>query len=214
MIHRSLRGGIEADFPLADAWFGSKAMIRLCQEAALVAILRMKKNKTKYRVSEYVDGNVVKQEMDVKALYRHCVRKKWQAIPGQAYQAKTLDVELNLAESDDIPEQWPHVRLLFVRGAVEPTKTQAGKHDWAIFLCTDTALSATDILQLYAMRWAIEVYFKEAKQHLGLLKRAKQSLCRLYRFHSFNSNSILYARDCQTNTKRYQCRSNAAAVLQ
>jgi hypothetical protein len=85
MIHCSLRGGIEADFPLADAWFGSKAMIRLCQEAALVAILRMKKNKTKYRVSEYVDGNVVKQEMDVKALYRHCVRKKWQAIPGQGH---------------------------------------------------------------------------------------------------------------------------------
>ena len=63
-----------------------------------------------------------------------------------------------------------NVRLLFVRGAVEQTKAQAGKHDWAIFLCTDTALSATDILQLYAMRWAIEVYFKEAKQHLGLLK--------------------------------------------
>lgn len=75
MIHRSLRGGIAADYLLADAWFGSKAMIRLSQEAALVAILRMKKNKTKYRVSEYVDGNVVKQEMDVKALYRHCVRK-------------------------------------------------------------------------------------------------------------------------------------------
>lgn len=170
MIHRSLRSGIQADYLLADAWFGSKAMIRLSQEAALVAILRMKKNKTKYRVSEYVDGNVVKQEMDVKALYRHGVRKKWQTIPGQAYQAKTLDVELNLAESADMLEQWTNVRLLFVRGAVEQTKTQTGKHDWAIFLCTDTALSAADILQLYAMRWAIEVYFKEAKQHLGLLK--------------------------------------------
>lgn len=26
------------------------------------------------------------------------------------------------------------------------------------------------ILELYSMRWAIEVYFKEAKQHLGFLK--------------------------------------------
>ncbi len=27
-----------------------------------------------------------------------------------------------------------------------------------------------EILELYAMRWAIEVYFKESKQHLGFLK--------------------------------------------
>lgn len=45
-----------------------------------------------------------------------------------------------------------------------------GKHHWAVFLTTDTALSGTQILELYAMRWAIEVYFKEAKQHLGFLK--------------------------------------------
>lgn len=45
-----------------------------------------------------------------------------------------------------------------------------GKHHWAVFLTTDTALSGTPILELYAMRWAIEVYFKEAKQHLGFLK--------------------------------------------
>lgn len=44
------------------------------------------------------------------------------------------------------------------------------KHDWAVFLTTDTALSGTGILELYSMRWAIEVYFKEAKQHLGFLK--------------------------------------------
>ncbi len=31
-------------------------------------------------------------------------------------------------------------------------------------------LTATEILEIYAMRRAIEVYFKEAMQHLGLLK--------------------------------------------
>jgi len=170
MIRRSLNSGMQADYLLADAWFGSKAMIRLSQETALVAILRMKKNKTKYRIDEYSDGKMVKQELNVKALYRHCVRKKWQVVAGQSYQAKTVDVKLNLAESATIPEQWVNIRLVFVRGAVEQTKTQTGKHDWAVFLCTDTALSATEILQCYAMRWAIEVYFKEAKQHLGLLK--------------------------------------------
>ena len=31
-------------------------------------------------------------------------------------------------------------------------------------------MSATEILEIYALRWGIEVYFKEIKQHLGFLK--------------------------------------------
>ena len=170
MIRRALRAGIQGHYLLADAWFGSKAIIRLCQETALTAILRMKKSKLKYRISEYINGEIVKRDMDVKALYKHSVRQQWKKIPGQKYQAKVVDVELNLALTDKEDARWINARLLFVRGSDQDTKAQAGKHDWAVFLCTDTALTATEILELYAMRWAIEVYFKEAKQHLGLLK--------------------------------------------
>ncbi|MFZ4539318.1 transposase [Propionivibrio sp.] len=62
------------------------------------------------------------------------------------------------------------MRLLFVCGIADADKAQPGKHDWAVFLTTDVGLSPQLILELYAMRWAIEVYFKEAKQHLGFLK--------------------------------------------
>ena len=34
----------------------------------------------------------------------------------------------------------------------------------------DVTLSDTKILEIYALRWSIEVYFKEIKQHLGFLK--------------------------------------------
>ena len=170
MVRRALNAGIMADYLLADAWFGTKAMIRLTQETELVPVLRMKKNNMKYRFSEYVRGNTVSREVDIQALYKRCVRKAWQTLPGQPYQAKVVDVELNLAESDKEPEQWVKVRLLFVRGNADNTQSKAGKHDWAVFLSTDTALSAADMLELYAMRWAVEVYFKEAKQHLGFLK--------------------------------------------
>lgn len=170
MVHRALRANIMADYLLADAWFGSKTMIRLSQDTSLTGVLRMKKNKMKYRVTEYQQGAMENLDLDIKALYQHSVRKAWQKIPGQPYQAKTIDVTLNLAENDKAPEQWVNARLLFVRGSVETDKAKAGKHDWAVFLCTDTALTAAEILELYAMRWAIEVYFKEAKQHLGFLK--------------------------------------------
>ena len=42
--------------------------------------------------------------------------------------------------------------------------------DWALFLTTDLQLSMSKMLEIYALRWGIEVYFKEAKQHLGFLK--------------------------------------------
>ncbi|MGR8981836.1 MAG: transposase, partial [Gammaproteobacteria bacterium] len=169
MVNRALNTGILADYLLADAWFGTKAMIRLSQETALVPVLRMKKNKMQYRMSERVHGKAATQELTVQSLYKRCVRKAWQPIRGQKYQAKAVDVELNLAETKE-PEQWVKVRLLFVRGNAGDTPQTVGKHDWAVFLTTDTALSETEILELYSMRWAIEVYFKEAKQHLGFLK--------------------------------------------
>ena len=129
----------------------------MCQDTSLVAVLRMKKNKMKYRFSEYARGKTISRDLDIQALYKRCVRKTWQTIPGQAYQAKIVDVELNLAENDKADEQWTKMRLLFVRGNADGSQNTVGKHDWAVFLSTDTALSAADILELYAMRWAIEI---------------------------------------------------------
>jgi len=169
MVKRALQAGIMADYLLADAWFGTKAMIRLTQETALVPVLRMKKNKMKYRMTEVVHGETVSRELDIQALYQHSVRKNWESLRGQKYQAKMLDVELNLAEPKE-PAQWVKVRLVFVRGNTGETQATVGKHDWAVFLTTDIAMSPAEMLELYSMRWAIEVYFKEAKQHLGFLK--------------------------------------------
>jgi hypothetical protein len=59
--------------------------------------------------------------------------------------------------------------LLFVRGQCEFEPPQVGKKDWAVFGTKDTTMEAAKILKIYAMRWGIEVYFKEAKQHLGFL---------------------------------------------
>jgi len=92
-----------------------------------------------------------------KESYKHCLRKAWESIRGQKCQAKIVDAELNLAENKDT-EEWINVSLLFVRGYVVDTQTTVGKHDWAVFLTTDTALSSAEILELYALRWAIEIY--------------------------------------------------------
>jgi hypothetical protein len=42
MMARAIRGGVKVDFLLADAWFGTKAMLRSTEELSLTAIVRMK----------------------------------------------------------------------------------------------------------------------------------------------------------------------------
>ena len=170
MISRAQRAGIEADYLLADAWFGTKPMLRIADAALLTPILRMKKNTMKYRLTRFRQEQATHRDVDVKSLYQTCIRGQWERIPGQPYQAKALNVELNLSSSPEEPAHWVKVRLLFVRGTVDSEKAKAGKHDWAVFLTTATSLEPPRILELYALRWAIEVYFKEAKQHLGFLK--------------------------------------------
>ena len=80
---------------LADAWFGTKAMIQMTENQLLTPILRMKKSKMKYRLTKYKAGGSICREMDVKALYQSCIRGQWQKIAGQPYQARALNVELN-----------------------------------------------------------------------------------------------------------------------
>ena len=167
MMQRALRSGMEADYVVADAWFGTKTMIRSALELDLYAILRMKKSKMKYRV--VVNGRT-EQLLNAQQLYAQVVKRKWKKVPGLPWKAVVLDVELDLAKKGAKKPCWRAVRLLFVRGLKEPDEGDVSNKDWALFLTTDIRLSMKKMLEIYALRWGIEVYFKEAKQHLGFLK--------------------------------------------
>ncbi len=167
MIKRARRSGIEADYVIADAWFGTKPMMRTALGLEMCAILRMKKSKMKYRAS--IKGRK-KALLNAQELYACVVKQTWKKVRGLPWKAVVLDVELDLSEDDEKTPRWQAVRLLFVRGLKEPDETDVGKKDWALFLSTDVQLGVSTILEIYALRWGIEVYFKEAKQHLGFLK--------------------------------------------
>lgn len=81
-----------------------------------------------------------------------------------------MDVVLNLESNPKAPAQWRQVRLLYVCRVANAEKPQPGQHNYAVFLTTDRSLSPSHMLERYALRWAIEVYFKEVKLHLGFLK--------------------------------------------
>ncbi len=175
MVKRAVRHRIDADYFLADAWFGNKPTIRLAHEVNTVPIVRMKNDKTVYRYCIIKAGRKVYQTYNAQQLYQQVVRKNWTSCADTPYQSVSVDVELNLAKSDKEPAQWVKAQLLYVRGAAKEDKPTVGKKDWALFLTTDLALTPQKILEIYALRWGIEVYFKEAKQYLGWLKEQTET---------------------------------------
>ena len=157
MLQRAFKAGLSAAYLLADAWFGCKENIALALESDLTAIFQMKRGKLAYRYegSSYTAAQ----------LYSKVQRRMRPKGRKARYKTAAITVSLNLATEPKESARWVPVRLVFsapVRGSRSDT--------WVVFLCTDPTLEEQAILQAYALRWSIEVYFKEIKQHLGLWK--------------------------------------------
>lgn len=148
--------------------FGNKDMMRAAMQLGMVAILRMKRNRTMYRVP-HGNGYTL---LDANELYRRAVRKHWVQVADLPWKAVEMLVEIDLstAKGKHAKPSYQPVKLLFVRGINDKQDRTASRKDWALFLSTDASISSTKMLQVYALRWSIEVYFKEAKQHLGFLQ--------------------------------------------
>jgi SRSO17 transposase len=94
MIARAQATGINANYLLADAWFGTKQMIKVAEDANLVSIVRMKKSAMKYRLRQVKQGKLVCRDLDLNGLYQAAVRGEWETIPGQRFQAKNWMLNL------------------------------------------------------------------------------------------------------------------------
>jgi len=157
MLSRALRAGFRAAFVLGDAWFGCKENIACCLENHLTALFQMKRGLLAYRYRG--------RDYTAYQLYGKVQRRMRPASRRARFKTASLVVSLNVETHPRQTARWVEVRLVFsapVRAASPDT--------WVVFLCTDPQLSETKILQVYALRWSIEVYFKEIKQNLGFLK--------------------------------------------
>jgi hypothetical protein len=157
MLQRALRAGFRAPYALGDAWFGCKENISCCLENDLIGIFQMKRGNLAY---EYQGRRYTASQLYAK------VRRHLRPLNRRArYKTASLTVSLNLETDDRQPPRWVPVRLVF------SAPVRATPNDpWVVFLCTDVTLRDAQILEVYALRWSIEVYFKEIKQNLGFLK--------------------------------------------
>jgi len=157
MLRRALRAGFVATYMLADAWFGCKENIEVCLHEGLIGIFQMKRGNLSYK---YKAGNYTACELYAKVQRRMRSKNK-----KARYKTASLVVKINLETQKRKPERWVKVQLVF-SAPVRETRPDT----WVLFLCTDLTLRDDQILKVYALRWSIEVYFKEIKQNLGFLK--------------------------------------------
>jgi hypothetical protein len=142
MIQRCWQNGISARFVLFDSWFACDKVISEILLIGYGVICRLKRNKTRYSYRG--------QSMTLSQLWHNVARHQLRWVSSWQVKAAILNVELPLSGK---------VSIVFVRWS---------KKNWHPFLCTEADMEISEILNYYSRRWAIECYFKDCKQLLGL----------------------------------------------
>jgi hypothetical protein len=156
MLKAARAQGLPARYLLVDAWFTSPKFCQEVKDLSLHVIGRLKRDRTRY----YRDGSGYTLDQLYQA-HKHRLVKD--AALGLALISVPVACGNGLKGS-----------IVFTKGYKEPDlETRPGgkikaEPPWAAFFTTDLTLTAAEVVQKYLGRWAIEVFFKEAKQRLGL----------------------------------------------
>jgi hypothetical protein len=146
MIKRAAKNGFKADYVLIDKWFMGENFIkeiRKIKNGSLHVIGLCKMDKRKY----VYDG----KEYGAKQLLQMFKSRKKRSKKINSYY-----IEL------DVVYKGIKLKLFFSR------YSKRGK--WKLLVTTDLSLSYNKTVEIYNIRWSIEVFFKEVKQYLNLGK--------------------------------------------
>ncbi len=144
MIKSAIKKGFAAQYVLADSWFITdefiKAIINIKTKAgSAIAVMGLMKTNRKVCVNGKDIIAALIPETEQKRI-KKCTKLKCSYIALQATYKGT------------------NVKLFFVK--------MNGQHTWKMLTTTDISLTFIKAMEYYQIRWSIEVFFKEAKQHL------------------------------------------------
>ena len=145
MLRRAVKNGFIASYVLMDSWFVNDYMIksiRSIKKGAMHLLGMCKIDRRKYLV-----GN---REMNAHQLIVKNQRKN------SKYSRKHKSTYISMV----VDYKGEKVRLFFIR--------YNNAKNWTLLLTTDLTLSFVRAIELYQIRWTIEVLFKECKQYLRL----------------------------------------------
>lgn len=146
MMERALKAGIRADYLVFDSWFAHPGVLyKLSRKLPVVCMLK-NSGKISFRHGKRI--------YQLEGLYEKVLQRKRQRKPNDQQILGSIVVDMLSG---------PKVRIVFVCDRRNPER-------WLAIASTDTSLTPERICRIYAKRWAIEVFFKQAKQQLGLAR--------------------------------------------
>jgi hypothetical protein len=149
MIKRAVKHGFSADYVLCDSWFTSEALIAAVRDTAKGSMHLIAGVPNGNRKYGYADGLFNAKEiialLKKEGNERRC--RKW----GTRYF--------------EVVAQYKGVGTVKMFMSRYP-----GQKKWRVFITTDLSLSYVKMIEIYSIRWTIEVMFRECKQHLLLGK--------------------------------------------
>lgn len=145
MFTRAIAQGFQVDYVLMDSWFTCDAFIDAVlkvkkQTIHLIGMYKIAKTKFTYKGQRYTYSQI-------------------RNLLGKAKRCRSLRLYYNEAI---VGYNGKEIKLFFSK--------QGKNGKWKVLLCTDTLLSFVKMIEIYQIRWTIEVFFKESKQLLGLGK--------------------------------------------
>ena len=146
MLSRAVKHGITADYVMTDSWF-------FCFEL-LNKLDKIKKGSIKLISMVKLNNQIftlcgTEKSMSVKNILN---TKKRKATVNKKYKSKYIKVPCFY--------KGIRINLFFVKMGKNKT--------WHLLATTDLSLNFNKLIELYQIRWSIEVFFKDAKQHLKL----------------------------------------------
>ena len=145
MFKRAISLGFIIDYALMDSWFTCDAFINAVlsvkkQTVHLIGMYKIAKTKFLYNGTMYTYSQI-------------------RNLTGKAKRCRKLGLYYTQAE---VEIKGRKINLFFSK--------QGKNGKWKVLLCTNTQLSFIQVVEIYQIRWTIEVFFKESKQLLGLGK--------------------------------------------
>ena len=145
MFSRAITQGFKVDYLLMDSWFTCEAFIDAVlkvkhQVTHLIGMYKIPKTKF-----EYMKGSFTYSQI--------------RNMLGRAKRCRKLGFYYNEAI---VMFRGKQIKLFFSK--------QGKNGKWKVFLTTNVSLSFIKMIEIYQIRWSVEVFFKESRQLLGLGK--------------------------------------------
>ena len=148
MIKRAIKDGLSAEYVLADSWFISEGFIKSIQSI----------------------GSANRSDINVIGLMK---TNRIVSIQGKNYKINTLSDIHRTSIKRCKKLNCKYIPMIVTYKGIEMKiflVCLKGQQNWKVLINTNSKDSFIKSMEIYQIRWSIEVFFKDCKQHLNLGK--------------------------------------------